>query len=182
MKNVFCFILFLSLATFSVETYSQEETANEFSRVNMGFGMGLDYGGFGGRLSVLPSKYFSIFGAAGYNLLGLGINGGIQARFMPDKNVCPTFGAMYGYNGVIVIKGAEQYNKTYYGPTFSVGLELKSSKNPKNFYVLELLLPIRPKEFNQDFEDIENNPFIEVESKPLPIGISLGIHFGVTNH
>lgn len=179
MKKVFCFILFLSLATFSVEIYSQEETTNEFSRVNIGIGMGLDYGGFGGRLSVLPSKHFSIFGAAGYNLLEMGFNAGVQARFVPDNNVCPTLGAMYGYNGVIVIKGAEQYNKTYYGPTFSFGLEFKSSKKPKNFYVLELLLPIRPKAFNQDFEDIENNPFIKVESKPFPIGFSLGIHFGV---
>jgi hypothetical protein len=179
MKKISCLLSVLIAIMLIQESYAQEEQSIEHSKVNMGFGMGLDYGGFGGRLSVLPSKNFSVFGAIGYNLFEAGLNAGVQARLLPDNNVCPVLGAMYGYNGVIVIKGAEEYNKTYYGPSFSFGLEFKSTKNPKNFYVIELLLPIRPKEFNQDFNELENDPYIKIETKPLPIGFSFGIHFGV---
>ena len=176
MKNFISLLIVLFSLVFS-NVYAQDEP--EQSKVNIGLGFGLDYGGIGGRLTVLPHKNFAAFGAVGYNLFELGFNLGIQARLLPDAGICPTIGAMYGYNGVIVVKGAEQYNKTYYGPSFSFGLEFKSNRNPKNYSNVEILLPIRPSQYKKDFEDLQNNPAISFESKPLPIGISFGFHFGL---
>lgn len=54
--------------------------------INFGFGLGIDYGGIGGRLSVLPVKQAILFGGLGYNFDGLGYNVGAGFRFSPEKN------------------------------------------------------------------------------------------------
>jgi len=138
----------------------------------------LDYGGFGGRLSFLPTQNIALFGALGYNLNGAGFNAGAQYRFSPDKPICPTLGAFYGYNAVIVVQGAEQHDKTYYGPNFSFGLEFKAKRKPKNFSTIELIIPLRSDQYSKDFKALEDDPSIEIKSKPLPITISFGYHFG----
>jgi len=178
MKKIISIVLLAVLSMSNSVAYSQESGSS--SRVNLGIGMGIDYGGIvGGRLTVLPVKNFALFGAFGYNLLEAGVNAGGTYRFSPDKRVCPTLSAMYGYNGVIKITGAENYNKTYYGPSFSLGIEVKSVAKPKNHWNFELIVPIRPQQFKDDWDALKNNQAIEVKSEPLPIAISLGLHFGL---
>lgn len=162
-----------------ISLYAQESIEASPSNVNLGIGIGMDYGGFGGKFSFLPSQKFALFAGVGYNLLEIGFNGGVQYRFSPDKKICPTLGAMYGYNSVIVIKGAEQYSKTYYGPSVFFSLEFKSGKNPKNYFSTGLVIPFRSQEYKDDLNDLDNNPNIKLETKPLPFGISAGFHFGL---
>src|SRR5688572_8531002 len=83
------------------------------SKFNLGLGLGLDYGGIGGRITFLPVKRLAIFAGIGYPLVDFGYNIGAQVRFIPDGRVCPTFGVMYGYNGVIIVQGFSQYDKVY---------------------------------------------------------------------
>ncbi len=173
MKRI-VIVLFVLLTLTPSFVLAQAES--KASSVNLGFGLGIDYGGLlGGRLTVVPTKNFALFGDVGYNLIGLGFNAGGTLRITPDKNVCPTLSVMYGYNAVIKIEGAEQYNKTYYGPTISFGLEFKPQK--RGFWNIELLLPIRSQDYKDDLDDLKNNPLIEMKSEPLPIGFSVGYHF-----
>src|SRR6185503_5014493 len=109
--------------------------------VNLGVGLGLDYGGLGARLSILPVKAVALFGAVGYNFNGTGFNGGASFQLTPKKRLTPTIKVMYGYNAVIVVSGADQYNKTYNGPTFGGGIQL-NSRSGKNFFSAALLIPI----------------------------------------
>jgi hypothetical protein len=155
--------------------YAQEEPVN--SKVNIGLGIGFDYGGFGGRLSFLPAKNVALFGALGYNFMGAGYNVGATVRLAPDKRVCPTLSAMYGYNAVLKVSGASKYDVTSYGPSFGLGLELKSKRNPKTFWHVELLLPVRSKKFKDKYDAAKNDPSIEFKSDIIPVGFSFGYHF-----
>jgi hypothetical protein len=175
MKKVaFIFILF---STFS-DLNSQDFTSMEpiFPRYNIGVGGGIDYGGFGGRLTVLTSERLQFFGALGYNLLEVGMNAGVSYRILPQSGICPYFGVMYGYNAAIKIKGTDMYNQTYYGPSWNLGLEFWSKRNP-NFLNLELIVPFRCSEFHQDIKKLRSNSTIVIENEPFPVGISIGYHF-----
>ena len=78
------FYLIAAVVSFlSVNSIAQENSTP--SKVNLGLGMGLDYGGFGRRISFVPTKSFALFGGFGYNLLGLGYNVGGTYRILPDK-------------------------------------------------------------------------------------------------
>jgi hypothetical protein len=145
---------------------------------NLGVGIGLDYGGVGARLSVLPLRAVALFGAVGYNFNGAGFNGGVSFQLLPKKRVTPTLKVMYGYNAVIVVKGADQYNKTYNGLTFGGGIQLKS-RNGNNFFSAALLIPIRSQEFHYDMNALQNNSSITGLTDLPPIAISIGYHFKI---
>ena len=167
-------IVTLVLIASALIAHAQFEIAEEESNANLGFGLGVSYGGIGARLSFLPVNHLAIFGAAGYNLDGLGYNIGAEWRILPGKKVVPVFLAMYGYNGVIVVQGAEQYNKTYFGPTVGGGIEIHN-RNGQNFFTIELLAPFRSQQFWDDIDDLQNNPAIEITG-PWPVAFSFGYH------
>lgn len=146
---------------------------------NLGFGFGLDYGGFGLKGILTPAPHLGLFLGLGYNFVGLGYNLGAQYRIAPDKNVNPFLTAMYGYNGVIYVSGAPQYNGTFYGPSIGGGLEFKSKKKPKNFYSFELLVPFRSQQFTDSYNALKNNSSITFKNSPLPVAFSFGVHFGL---
>lgn len=175
MKTI---ILILILCCIALDSNCQEFSLREpiFPRYNIGVGGGIDYGGFGGRISILTSQKLEFFGAMGYNLLGIGLNGGVDWRILPQSRICPYFGAMYGYNVVIKVKGAEKYNHTYYGPSWNLGLEYWSRRF-RNFFNFELIIPIRSSEYHNDIKNLKNNKNITFSNEPLPIGISIGYHF-----
>jgi hypothetical protein len=174
-------LLTIPFLLFAIVAYGQasdeyfKELPEEESQVNLGMGLGMDYGGIGLRLCVLPDKYIGLFGGLGYNLHTAGFNVGGQLRLLPDSRVIPVLMGMYGYNGVIVVRGAGQYDKTYYGPSLGLGIEAHS-RNGQNFFTVELFLPFRPAEFDRDIDALQANPFIQI-SKPLPFTFSFGYHF-----
>jgi hypothetical protein len=146
------------------------------AKADVGFGIGVDYGGFGGRVTYLPAPKFGLFAGLGYNLAGAGFNAGGILRFSPEKRVVPTLTAMYGYNAVLVITGAIEVSKIYYGPSFGGGIQIKSKRNSRNFFNIELLLPIRPDEFESD-QNFYKSLGVEI-SEPLPVSFSLAYHIG----
>lgn len=145
---------------------------------NLGIGLGLDYGGLGARLSVLPVKAVALFGAIGYNFNGAGFNGGLSFQLLPKKRLTPTLKVMYGYNAVIVVEGADQYNKTYNGLSFGGGIQL-TSRNGNNFLSGAILIPVRSDEFHTDLRALQNNSQITGLTDPSPIAISIGYHFKI---
>ncbi len=144
-------------------------------KLNLGLGIGLDYGGFGGRLSYSPVKQLAIFGAAGYNLNGLGHAVGLQYHFPSEKLVNVFVSAMYGYNAVLIIEEPEESKTTYYGPTLGTGLAWRFKQEGKSFLSFELLLPFRPQAYEDGVNALEQIGY-EVKD-PWPVTISLGYHF-----
>jgi hypothetical protein len=142
--------------------------------LNIGIGLGLDYGGIGGKIAVLPSPHVAVFGGLGYNLNGLGYNVGVAGRFLPEAKACPYVAVMYGYNAVVVVDGMDSENKTYYGATAAAGVELKT-RNGK-FWNFGLVLPFRSSEYHDQVDRLMNDPNIEM-TEPLPIGFTVGYHF-----
>jgi hypothetical protein len=177
MKKLVFLALLMSFLTMTHQNFAQETAPRNI--FNFGVGMGIDYGGFGGRLTCNLLPHFAFFGALGYNLLGVGYNAGATFRVLPYKIVTPTLSVMYGYNGVIKISGTDQYNQIYYGPSLSAGIELNSRKKPGNHFNLELVLPFRPQEFYDDYDRIKKNPNIKLYNEPWPVTFSLGYHFGL---
>jgi hypothetical protein len=163
MKRIFTAFLLVFLP---VLTFAQAKTF--FG----GIGLGLQYGGIGFNMSAAPLKHLAADLGMGYNLAGLGVNGGLSIRFLPDNKVCPDIGMLYGYNAVIIVKNAKQYNKTFYGPTLTGGLKIFNTIH-SNYLNLQLLLPFR----SQAFEDALDNPNFTFESKPSPIGFTIGYNF-----
>lgn len=139
--------------------------------------MGLDYGGFGVRFSAFPSHMVELFGSAGYAFSGVGYNVGGAIRLTPDNKATPTLGLMYGYTAAIKIFGDSRYDKLYYGPSASVGFQMKGNKKSKNYLNMELVLPFRPQSYYDDINAIKSNTSIKV-NKLLPFAFSFGYHFG----
>jgi hypothetical protein len=155
-------------------TQTEESVSTPF---NAGVGIGLSYGGLGGRLSYFPQKNVGLFGAVGFNFHKAGYNVGLIGRILPDKKVCPHVMAMYGYNAVFVVVGADEFNRTFYGPTIGGGMELRMGRNG-NYMNFELLIPIRSAECREYQDFLLNNPTIEM-SELLPVAISVGYHFKI---
>lgn len=155
------------------QKYQEEEL---LSRASFGVGLGLDYGGIGVRFTFIPDPHVGIFGAGGFALVGFAYNVGAIVRFIPKKRFTPTASLMYGYNSAILVNGAPQYNKLYYGPSAGVGFQTKFRKDSGNYFHAELIAPSRSSAFYRDLRQLKSSTTI---SDPLPILISVGYHFAI---
>ena len=180
MKKVTFFILFIYQLQY---IYSQDSIKKQssFSNVNIGFGIGIDYGGIGCRATLLQSKMIGLFAYGGSNTQKGNIGGGIVLRLAPkDRLFCPFIAGIYGYNAVIKTKGSNKcYNKSYYGYSISYGFEIHFKKLRKNYLCFELLIPFRNQKFKNDLEYLRNRSSIKIESEDWPIVGSFGYHFGL---
>ena len=179
MKKLLLLLLFFAATDLYAQSdaddkplFDEEEPA---SRVNFGLGIGMDYGGLGCKLSILPVKYVSVFGGVGYNLHKAAYNIGGTFRILPDKKVVPFLQAMYGYNAVIVVADAKDLSKTYYGTTIGGGIEL-NMRNSDDFFLFGLLIPFRSQQFKDDVEAMRNDPDMDF-TDVLPFTVSFGYHF-----
>lgn len=145
-----------------------------------GLGIGLPYGGFGARIGYNPFDQTTLFLGLGYNLSGLGINGGIQYLLPSNKQSQFYFSVLYGTNSSIKIKGLDESTKSYYGPSFGLGIRINSLRHEGSFWDLGLVLPIRSSEYKDDLDALENNPSISGLTKPWPVLITAGYNFSLT--
>ncbi len=168
--------LFLSRpGTLQAQRYADPDRERIFF---FGPGTGLDFGGIGLKLEVVPFPFLGIFGGAGYNFKGLGFNGGLSFKVLPKNKVTPTLQAMYGYNAVIVVKDADRYSKTYYGPSVGAGLDWKVGRAPNKLF-FAVYFPFRSEQYQKDLDALKSNPMIKFDNEPLPIAISIGFQFGL---
>jgi hypothetical protein len=161
------------------ETYFQENGATESytPKGDFGVGIGLDYGGLGGRITYLPVKRLGLFFAGGYAFAGFGYNAGFHLRAAPDKRVSFIANLMYGYNAAIQVSGAPQFDKLYYGASITAGVMLRSRRDENNFFTIELGVPFRSQAFDNDYTSLRNNPSVRM-GPVSPVTFSLGYHFG----
>lgn len=153
----------------------------EFPRYSdIGLGLGLDYGGvLGAKFTYTPIKYLGIFVAGGLQLGGFGWQAGAKGyliRKTSKKGFRPNVKVMYGVNAAIYVIDADQYNELYLGPSLGPGIEIRFGRLKKNGLDFDLNFPIRSQQFYDDWEDLKNDPNIEIQSDPLPFTISIGFH------
>jgi hypothetical protein len=144
---------------------------------SIGFGIGLPYGGLGPRISVNPASQLALFAGIGYNLVGVGYNVGAQYLIPSERQTEFFFTGMYGYNASIKIEGLSTESKSYYGPSFGVGLRINSLSSEGSFWEVSLLVPARSQSFKNDYDALEKNPQIEDLTQPWPVLFSVGYHF-----
>lgn len=181
----------MAMAMFSLAAFGQDASNNTNSKEltetdddvyassSVGIGIGFDYGGLGLKFSGAVSEPVALFAGLGYNFNGAGFNGGATFRLSPRKRIIPTLTAMYGYNAVIVVEdgyGNEDYSETFYGPTFGIGVEFHGKYRTKNFFNLELLIPIRSQKYHDKMDDLDTFG-VDINDLP-PVGVALGYHFG----
>ena len=151
-------------------------TAND---LDIGLGLGLDYGMVGAKLNYLLDDNIGVFAGAGTAIAGVGFNLGTYYKLRSQEHrSIPYLIGMYGSNAYIVVENASEYDKVYYGLSGGMGIEIHSRKNTKNFWNLALLLRIFSDSYNKDFRDLKNNPNIQTEELSN-FTISLGYHFGI---
>ena len=140
--------------------------------IYVGLGLGMDFGGIGGKLELMLLDYVGFFGGVGYNFNGVGINTGILFKALPKKKVTPYFFGMYGYTGVVVIQNASEYNLTDYGVSLGGGIEIKTRN--LNAWQIGLILPFRSQMFENHYQELKDNPDISLPGELSPIGFSIG--------
>jgi hypothetical protein len=147
---------------------------------DLGFGLGMDYGGLlGVQLGFTAFKHLTFFGAVGYYYLQAGWNIGIKTLLVAKTSkhaFRPYFKGMYGTHSVILVDGADQYNKVYNGWTVGIGMELRFGKKKMNGFNFDLNVPLRTTEFWEDYNVMQNDPTISVSVGPMPVAFSLGFH------
>ena len=179
MKRLFFFFALILLTSLSfAQNYTRYDIPEQESTMNIGLGLGLDYGGIGGRITFLPIKRLALFAGVGYALVDFGYNVGAQLRIIPDNKFCPTFGVMYGYNGVIKVQNASAYDKIYYGTSLSGGMEMHFG-GKQSFMNVELIVPFRSQAFYDDWDSLKQNSSVSIQSEPLPVAFSIGYHFAL---
>lgn len=177
MKNsAFLMITLLSITASFAQDF-EEEPQYRNAPFSIGLGLGMDYGGFGGKATYIIANRIGVFAGLGYNFNGAGYNFGASVRMAPDKKVTPYISVMYGYNAVINVSGNIDFEETYYGTTLGFGIELKSRNQP-NFWNFGILLPFRDPDYQNTLDALKASG-VEFDSEPWPIGISVGYHFGL---
>jgi hypothetical protein len=155
-------------------TFAQGQPKPSNSSLTLGLGLGLDYGGIGIRPTYRIVPEAAVFLGFGYNFVGTGYNAGATWRILPEKRFTPAASIMYGYNAFIMIAGAEQYNKVYYGLSLAGGVEIKLASGA-NFNI-ELVFPMRSPAFKEDVRNIQKLVNVDLPN-PLPVAFSFGYHF-----
>lgn len=176
MKKYILFLFFTVLVAMPNLLSAQHMSATK-GKSFLGFGMGVPFGGFGGRLSYNPLDQFTVFGGMGYNLNGLAANTGFQYGIQGQKRTEFYFTGMYGYNSVILIEGTDRYNKTYSGLSLGAGLKINSLRFEGSYWDIGLLAPFRAKNYHEDLLNIKMSRMVEINSEPLPVLFYFGYNF-----
>lgn len=169
--------LLICLLIFTQQGHAQ--VSSEQGKGAIGLGLGLSYGGIGGRIGYNVAQGATLFLGLGYNLESLGINGGIYYAFPSTKQAQFYLTGMYGSNAVSIVSGAPEYTDTYYGPSFGAGIKVNSSKDNGNFWDFGLLVPARSSKYHDTVDAINNDPRIVEFSEAWPVLIVVGYNFGL---
>jgi len=142
-----------------------KDTIPEFnSRVSLGLGLGLDYGGIGIKVSLFPAKPIGAFLGIGNNSVETAFNLGIDWKFKYMKRTSGFIACMYGYNAVTDINEGS----TFYGLSAQVGARIGIGKE-KNYISLGLILPVTR---DSEFKELKNIDY-------APLLFSFGLNFGL---
>ncbi|GHN01607.1 hypothetical protein WSM22_30960 [Cytophagales bacterium WSM2-2] len=158
---------------------------------SFGMGIGLDYGGVGGRFMFIPEPHIGLFAGGGFALAGFGYNFGGMLRLMPQKKFTPTIAGMFGTNAAIFATGTATttgaggttvtqpgLSKMYFGPSISVGLIVRSLKYQGRYLHFQVAMPFRTSDYQTDLDASKAAGF-KPYYLPGAVVASIGYHFGI---
>lgn len=171
-----CLCVLFHCSIFAQARHGNEERIPDVA--SLGLGLGFDYGGIGGNLTVYPQKNIGLFIGGGYVIAGFGYNAGIRFRIIPKKAsvVDPFFMAMYGYNAAVYISDNKQLNKIFYGPSFGIGIDLHKKGPSVGTWSFALTIPIRSSESKDYINNLRDYYGVSINDL-VPVGFSIGYKF-----
>ena len=126
------------------------------------------------------ADHLNLFGGIGYNLVSVGYNFGLQYSFPSSRQSEFYLMGIYGNNAVIIVDGGgffEDFNESYFGPSFGLGLKVNSNKKEGNHWDIGLIVPIRSSNFNDDYDALDDSG-VDFNTL-LPVLISVGYNFNI---
>jgi hypothetical protein len=148
--------------------------------IDIGAGMGLDYGGLlGFQAGFSPVNHLTLFAAGGYYGIGFGWQAGAKGLLFAKstENIFrPFLKAMYGTNSVILVDGIDEYNKIYRGFTVGLGCEFRFGKAKRNGFDVDLNVPLRTPDYWQDYNQVKSDPRVDIQQDQIPVAFSVGYH------
>ena len=142
-----------------------------------GFGLGMDYGGYGLKAISFPHPNIGLFAGGGYNLEGFGYNAGLKLRLAFKKRfvkTIPYLTGMYGFNTVIKIENADYLNKVFYGLTLGGGFDFRSGRTSSTYFSVGILFPVRGEEVDRYMNELIYYHNVKFKGSLPPIGLSIG--------
>jgi len=179
-KSIVCLLICFVLLSTQLKAQQISSVQVQTDKISIGVGIGQEHGGFGINLTAYPIRNIGIFGGLGYNMVGAGYNIGLKFRLIPVKptaTVTPYAVAMYGYNAVIKVTGASEFDKIFYGPTFGIGIDYKSYSKSKIYYSFGINVPIRVPEVDEYMDDLKTNHNVEFKSGLIPVTFTIGFKY-----
>ena len=174
-KRLSISLLFLTAAStaFAQDTAKPEK---EFNKIYGGLGLGLDYGGLGAKIEYLPIEEIGVFAGVGYNLEEAGWNVGVSYKLKVSERVSINPLVMYGYNGVLKVDGASEYNMVSYGTTYGINVDIHVGSR-RDKISAGLYVPVRSKKFMDNYDEVKDSSFIEMQNELWPIAIGVGYNW-----
>jgi len=159
-------------------SYHSDISSERVEKSSIGFGLGLDHGGYGVNLVLYPGRNFGVFGGIGYAFAGIGCNAGLKIKLVGVNHKShnyPYLLGMYGYNAAIVIYNDKQYSKFFYGPSFGLGVDVRQKWEKRGYLTLALIVPVRKNDV-KDYFDLMQNRGVEFTNNLYPVAFSVGYH------
>lgn len=153
-------------------------SSERIEKSTIGFGMGLDHGGYGVNLVLYPGRNFGVFGGLGYAFAGTGYNAGLKIKLVGvnhKSHLYPYLLGMYGYNAAIAIYNAKEYSKFFYGPSFGLGVDIRQKWEKRGYLTIALIVPVRKKDV-KDYFDLMQKRGVEFTYNLYPVAFSVGHH------
>ncbi len=176
---IFCIIH----VTFHINAQFNDNIPTFRDKLTLGVGAGYDYGGLGGNFLFYPFNGIGLFVGAGHTFADFGYSAGIKIRFIQKKQSSKinlyTF-CMYGYNACILALNASQYNKIFYGYSVGIGFDYRTSLTKMNYWSIDFLIPFRNPDAYDYYDDLSNNPNVNLMGYFFPVGFSFGYRFFLT--
>ncbi len=181
MKRVNFLVIALLCTALATQSYAQEKDhlSSKKGETSLGIGLGLPYGGIGGRIGTNVTYGLTIFGGLGYMISGVGYNIGLLKDFPSKASTQFYLSAMFGTNAAIRVEGLSEYNEVYTGPSFGLGIKINSRRKEGNFWDIGLQVPITSQAFKDDEMRVENDPRVGDFTDPLPVLIVVGYNFNL---
>ncbi len=157
--------------------------------LDLGFGWGINYGGFLGlKVSFVPISRIALFGAIGTYFSKIGWNTGINLYILEksDKNIFrPYLNASYGVNGYLHIQyGYSEgmtfgnYDAFYNSFSLGVGTEVRYGKSRNNGPNIHIGYIFPNDKMQNDLKSTQS-AYITYKEQSNAIIFSIGYHFEI---
>lgn len=147
------------------------------TRVSLGLGVGINYGGFGAQANYLFGNNFRISAGYGTNLVKMNYSLGISYRFLSKSTFCPVLSYAYGYHKTVYDRENVEKSTSYNGSSIGLGLEIWNNQRD-SYFLINAFLPIETIN-NIKSNTIENSSKFYQLLNSNPIVFSVGYHLAI---